>query len=70
MIRKVINGIRDVMAAYSNLTNGLTEEEIKVVEGRMEACAECVKNKKCLHCGCKIPEKMFSLQAKCPQGKW
>ena len=70
MVRKVLTGIRDIIASHSNLTNGLSEEEIRVVEQRMDACSDCVLNKKCLHCGCKIPEKMFSMQAKCPQGKW
>ncbi len=70
MAGNIIKGIRDIIASKANLLNGLSDDEIRTIEKRMEACSDCVQNKKCLHCGCKIPEKMFSMQAKCPQGKW
>lgn len=63
--------VRDIIVAYSKIyNNDISAKDIAMVEARMSKCPECVQLERCIHCGCKIPEKMFSEKATCPLKRW
>lgn len=49
---------------------GQSVKYCEVVVSRADACRPCVENGSCLHCGCSMPEAMFSMENECSEGKW
>lgn len=59
---KVLDGVSKYALYKANLLPTHIKQQF---EDRMINCQPCIDNKKCLICGCKTPEKLFTVQG-CP----
>ena len=50
---------------------GVLSKKIKeMAVSRAMKCPECLKNGKCLECGCKTPDMFYAPEKKCKKGRW